>query len=162
MLRAVQESMVSNDAYVTFDYTDDNGKTLSYQIPSYDSVVRRLQAVEQSLNALSVGKGTVSLEDGSRRTVHLSTIPHTPDRITGLVDPSTFTVDSNWFFEELMFPGAQVSIDLTGQIEDSADRVKVVRIILNSNDSDSQALWLNDLSQNSYDYVSLKTLLSEK
>jgi hypothetical protein len=46
MLRAVQESMVSNDAYVTFDYTDDNGKTLSYQIPSYDSVVRRLQAVE--------------------------------------------------------------------------------------------------------------------
>lgn len=51
---------------------------------------------------------------------------------------------------------------MTGQIEDSADRVKVVRIILNSNDSDSQALWLNDLSQNSYDYVSLKTLLSEK
>lgn len=42
MLRAVQESMVSNDAYVTFDYTDDNGQTLSYQIPSYDSVVRRL------------------------------------------------------------------------------------------------------------------------
>ena len=161
MLRAVQESMVSNDAYVTFDYTDDNGKTLSYQIPSYDSVVRRLQAVEQSLNALSVGKGTVSLEDGSRRTVHLSTIPHTPDRITGLVDPSTFTVDSNWFFEELMFPGARVSIDLTGQIEDTADRVQVTRIILSAENNDARTLWESDLSQNNYDYVTLKNVLSQ-
>ena len=161
MLRAVQESMVSNDAYVTFDYTDDNGKTLSYQIPSYDSVERRLQAVEQSLNALSVGKGTVSLEDGSRRTVHLSTIPHTPDRITGLVDPSTFTVDSNWFFEELMFPGARVSIDLTGQIEDTADRVQVTRIILSAENNDARTLWESDLSQNNYDYVTLKNVLSQ-
>ena len=48
MLRAVQESMVSNDAYVTFDYKDADGNTLQYQIPSYDSVIRRLQAVEES------------------------------------------------------------------------------------------------------------------
>lgn len=104
----------------------------------------------------------MSLRDGSRRTVTLSTIPHTPDRITGLVDPSTFTIDSNWFFEELMFPGARVSIDLTGQIEDTADRVRVTRIILDSKDDDAaRALWESDLSQNQYDYVTLKNVLSQ-
>ena len=146
---------------MTFDYKDADGNTLQYQIPSYDSVIRRLQAVEESLGALADGKGSVSLRDGSRRTVTLSTIPHTPDRITGLVDPSTFTIDSNWFFEELMFPGARVSIDLTGQIEDTADRVRVTRIILDNNNNGAQTLWESDLSQNQYDYVTLKNVLSQ-
>lgn len=161
MLRAMQESMSSEDAYVTFDYKDVDGNTLQYQIPSYDSVVRRLQAVEESLGALADGKGSVSLRDGSRRTVTLSTIPHTPERITGLADPSTFSIDSNWFFEELMFPGARVSIDLTGQIEDTADRVRVTRIILDNNNNGAQTLWDSDLSQNQYDYVTLKNVLSQ-
>ena len=160
-MRALQESISTTDAYVSFDYTDDNGNTLQYQIPSYDSVVRRLQAVEQSLDSLSTGKGTVSLQDGSRRTVTLSTIPHTPERITGLVDPSTFTIDSNWFFEELMFPGARVSVDLTGQIEDTADRVRVTRIILSADNNDARTIWENDLSQNNYDYVALKNVLAQ-
>ena len=42
MLRAMQESMQTEDAYVTFDYKDADGNTLQYQIPSYDSVIRRL------------------------------------------------------------------------------------------------------------------------
>jgi hypothetical protein len=106
-------------------------------LPSYDALVNRLRSVEESIRSLQTGQGEIQLNDGSRRKITLNSIPHTPEQVTGIEDPSTFTVDSNWFFEELMFPGVQVSIDLTGQIEDSADRVKVVRIILNSNDSDS-------------------------
>ena len=113
------------------------------------------------MGALADGKGSVSLRDGSRRTVTLSTIPHTPERITGLADPSTFSIDSNWFFEELMFPGARVSINLTGQIEDTADRVRVTRIILDNNNNGAQTLWESDLSQNQYDYVTLKNVLSQ-
>jgi len=33
-----------------------------------------------------------------------------------------------------MFPGLTVSLDLTSQIEDSADRVKLTRIILDADD----------------------------
>ena len=161
MLRAMQESMYSQDAYVDFEYTDDNGTTLTYQIPSYDSVIRRLQAVEETLGSIQSGKGIISLEDGTKRTLKLTSVPKTPDRITGLEDPSTFTVDSNWFFEELMFPGARVSIDLTDQVEDTADRVRVTRIILSAENIDAQTLWDNDLSQNSYDYVTLKNVLTQ-
>ncbi|MBQ5473970.1 MAG: hypothetical protein IIT65_04575, partial [Lachnospiraceae bacterium] len=62
---------------------------------------------------MSTGHGTINLTDGSRRTITLSSIPHTPEQISGLEDPSTFKIDTNWFFEELMFPGMTVDIDLT-------------------------------------------------
>ncbi len=76
------------------------------------------------------------------------------------MDPSTFKLDTNWFFEDLMFPGVTVDLDLTGKIEDTADRVKVVRVILNANDERSTNLWDTNLSSNSYDYVSLKSVLA--
>lgn len=159
LMTALQNAITKNDTFVTYDYTGNDGTTIQYQLPSYDSVVNRLRAVEESINSLNVGKGTINLTDGSRRTISLSSIPHTPAQITGLADPTEFTIDSNWFFEELMFPGAQVEVNLTNQIEDTADRVRVVRIILNSNDDNARNIWDGDLSVNSYDYVSLKTLL---
>jgi hypothetical protein len=40
-----------------------------------------------------------------------------------------------------MFPGMTVDIDLTGKIEDTADRVKVLRVILNSRDPLARNIW---------------------
>lgn len=160
LLTAMQRSLTTNDTFVTYEYQDVQGKNSQYQLPSYASIVNRLKAVEESLNSLSTGKGQLNLVDGSRRTLQLSSIPQTPAQIFGLPDPSTFKLDTNWFFEDLMFPGVTVDIDLTGQIEDTADRVKVVRVILNARDERSTNLWDTNLSLNSYDYVSLKALLT--
>jgi hypothetical protein len=41
-----------------------------------------------------------------------------------------------------------------------ADRVKVVRVILNSNDDAVTTLWNNQISTTTYDYLSLKSLLA--
>ena len=161
MLGAIQQSMTTNDTFVAYEYENKDGETVKYQLPSYDSIVNRLKAVESSIESLTSGKGTVNLKDGTLRTVSVSTVPVAPSQITGLSDPTTFEIDSNWFFEQLMFPGATVQIDLTGKIEESADRVRIVRIILNSNDVNAESLWNNDLSVNSYDYASLKALLSQ-
>ena len=164
MLAALQKSLTSNDTFVTYDYEDKDGHLITYQLPSYESVINRLKALEESFNSIVNGKGVINVNDGSRRTISVSTIPQTPNTISGLSDPSTFTIDSNWFFEELMFPGAQVNIDLTGQIEDTADRVRVVRVILNADDNNSTlvGLWEDDLSVNNYDYVALKALLDAR
>lgn len=161
MLGAIQQSMTTNDTFVTYEYENKDGETVKYQLPSFESVVNRLKAVESSLESLTTGRGLVNLSDGTTRSVTVSTVPVAPAQITGLADPSTFEIDSNWFFEQLMFPGATVQIDLTDKIEDSADRVRTVRIILNSNDVNAETLWSNDLSVNSYDYASLKALLAQ-
>ena len=160
LLTAMQRSLTTNDTFVTFEYQDVQGKGSQYQLPSYASIVNRLKAVEESLNSLSTGKGQLNLVDGSRRTLKLSSIPQTPEQIYGVQDPSTFKLDTNWFFEDLMFPGATVDLDLTGKIEDTADRVKVVRVILNARDEVARTLWDTVISLNSYDYVSLKALLT--
>ena len=162
MLEAQQRSLTTSDSFVAFDYTNADGEVIRFQLPSYDSVINRLKALEESINSLNNGYGAVNLQDGSRRTITLTTIPHTPEQITDIEDPSTFTVDSNWFFEDLMFPGAQVSIDLTGKIEDSADRVRVSRIILNSNDTDAMNIWEQQLSSWTGGYVELKTMLNDQ
>lgn len=160
LLSAMQRSLTSNDTFVTYEHQDAQGTNSKYQLPSYVSIVNRLKALEESVNSISTGKGQINLTDGSRRTIKMSSIPHTPEQISGLQDPTTFKIDTNWFFEELMFPGVTVDIDLTGKIEDSADRVKVVRIIMNSNDEASQNLWDTNISQTNYDYVSLKAVLT--
>ena len=161
LLGAMQQSMTTNDTFVTYDYKKDNGDTIRYQLPSYDSIVNRVHSIEKSIESIVSGKGIVNIEDGTTRTVKVTTLPIAPNQITGLMDPSTFDIDSNWFFEQLMFPGATVEIDLTDKIDDTADRVRISRIILNSNDTAAETIWMNDLSNNMYDYASLKTLLTQ-
>lgn len=140
MLAAVQKSMTSNDTYVTYDYTAKDGSTTQYQLPSYTSVVNKLNAVQSSLEALNEGKGTVSLDDGTHREVKLDTVADAPARIVNVASPTTFSIDANWFFENFMYPSAVVTVDLTGQVEDSADRCRVKRIILDSRDSSAAAI----------------------
>lgn len=160
LLTAMQRSMTTNDTFVTYEYQDAQGTMSQYQLPSYASIVNRLKSLEENINSLTAGRGQLSLLDGSRRMIQLSSVPKTPDQIFGLEDPSTFKIDTNWFFEDLMFPGLTVDIDLTDKIEDTADRVKVVRVILNSNDNNARLLWEENLSMNTYDYLSLKSLLA--
>lgn len=61
MLEAQQKSLTTNDSFVTFDYTTPDGETVQYQLPSYDSVVNRLKALEESINSLNNGYGAVNL-----------------------------------------------------------------------------------------------------
>lgn len=161
LLSSIQKSMTTNDTFVQYEHDDINGNdTKVYELPSYNTIINKLSAIEKSISNLSSGKGTINLTDGTRRQIKLTNIPETPAQITGLEDPSTFKLDTNWFFEDLMFPGATVQIDLTGKIEDSADRVRVSRVILDSRETAAQELWNTNLSVNAYDYISLKALLT--
>ena len=161
LLSSIQKSMTTNDTFVQYEHDDINGNdTKVYELPSYNTIINKLSAIEKSISNLSSGKGTINLTDGTRRQIKLTNIPETPAQIIGLEDPSTFKLDTNWFFEDLMFPGATVQIDLTGKIEDSADRVRVSRIILDSRETAAQELWNTNLSVNAYDYISLKALLT--
>lgn len=159
LLASLQQSLTSKETFVTYEYINSSGAANIYELPSYNTLINRLKAIEESIQSLSSGKGSINLTDGSRRTLKLTNIPETPGQITSLADPTTFTVDSNWFFEDLMFPSVQVNVDLTGQIPDSADRVRITRIILDSRDNAAQNIWANNLSNSIYDYIALKTLL---
>ena len=161
LLESIQKAISTKDTIVQYDYENlKDSSIVRYQLPSYTSINNRLKALERNMSNLSAGRSTLSLNDGSRRQIVLTALPETPNRITGVETPTTFNIDSNWFFEDLMFPGLTVSLDLTSQIEDSADRVKISRIILDSKNETVQQFWGNILANNTYDYVSLKSVLA--
>ena len=161
LLESIQKSISTKDTVVQYDYENlKDSSVTTYQLPSYISVTNRLKALERNMSNLSAGRSTLTFNDGSRRQIILTNLPQTPNRITNVQAPSTFKIDSNWFFEDLMFPGLTVSLDLTSQIEDSADRVKLTRIILDADDQAAQQFWANTLSNTNYDYISLKSLLA--
>ena len=46
-----------------------------------------------------------------------------------------------------MYPGMQVTIDLTGKIDEASDRVKITRVIVDSTSIEGQTIWNNNLSR---------------
>jgi hypothetical protein len=156
LLQAMQESMTTDATAVNANLThpDDNTKS-SYSIPSWNALTEQVKALKNSINALIEGKGIVSVGDGTSRTVKLSTIASTPDRITGLTSPTTFSIDPNWWFEDFMYPAAQVTLDLLGKIEDTADRVIVNRVILDYNDHNALSFYTNNLRGTEISYEDL-------
>lgn len=161
LLETLQNAITTNDTFVAYDYEQlKDGSINTYQLPSYVAITNRLKAIENNLQNLANGNSTLTLTDGSRRQIKLTNLPQTPNKITGIPNPSTFKQDTNWFFEDLMYPGMQVTIDLTGKIDEASDRVKITRIIVDSTSIEGQTIWNNNLSTNYYDYVSLKALLS--
>ena len=162
ILQSLQKSMTSNDSFIDYDFDQGDGTSTTFQLPSYTSLLNRLQALEKTIQELSSGKAIIHLSDSNdvQRTLKLQNAPKAPNPITNLSDPIDFELDSNWFFENLMFPGATVTIDLTGKIPDDADRVKVSRIILDSRNQETVNFWKSNLQNNTYDYVGLKSILS--
>ena len=119
LLETLQNAITTNDTFVAYDYEQlKDGSINTYQLPSYVAITNRLKAIENNLQNLANGNSTLTLTDGSRRQIKLTNLPQTPNKITGIPNPSTFKQDTNWFFEDLMYPGMQVTIDLTGKIDE--------------------------------------------
>ena len=160
ILNALQSSMTTNSVVAQFTQQDTQGNYTTYQIPSYAALTNRMEALERSISNLINGRSTVSLTDGTYREIKLTDLAKAPAKITSIENPSTFQLDTNWFFESLMYPGATITIDLTDQVEDSADRARVKRIILDSTDAAASNIWTNTISGSSLSYQQLITALT--
>lgn len=162
LLTGIQNSIMSDSAYVTYGVTNKNGDTSTFQLPSYTSIVNRVNAVENSVNSLLQGKGTISYKNGDTiREVKLSALPEVPATIITNSTPTTFTIDPNWFFEDLMFPCVSVNVDLTNSIDPLSKQVRVKRIILDSTNTRASNLWTNEINGTTYSYQQLISLLIE-
>ena len=147
-LNAINESMFSDSDSVTVD-----GVT----VPSYSSVITRLQRAENTVSAFVKGNGVVQTDDSTYRRVKVTTVPKAPAKIENIETPVSFVTDSNWIFEDLMFPKCKVQIDLKGKIDDDADRVIVNRVILSTEYTD---FYTQNILGRGLSYPDLITLLN--
>lgn len=142
------ESLTTQDDAVIMQIENKNEITgdpsiVSYSIPSYNTMINKVNAALQTVDTFVKGEGKILLADGTYREVSTTPIPISPAKITDITAPSSFKTRNNWFFESMMFPQLLVSFDLKDKIEDEADRVSVRRIIFdNFNDDETQ--WFKD------------------
>lgn len=155
-LNGIADTFTTNKDMVNIPLMEDN-----IQLPSYTNLINRLKNVENTIAALTSGNGAIKLLDGTHRKVEVSTMPNVPKKIKNIVSPTTFKSNSNWFFENLIFPKINVSIDLTNQIEDDSDRVKICRVIIPKTD-DNVDFYTNYIRDNKLTYNELVDLLTGK
>lgn len=137
LLEGIQESLLTNADTVPVSYVDEQGQRSDFSIPSWVSLNVKVDSAVRAVNTLLEGEGTVVMGDGTARQVQLSTIASPPKRITGIESPTEFGIDPNWWFEDLMYPSCHVTLDLKDKIDDTADRVHVMRVILPAGDADA-------------------------
>lgn len=159
ILSGIQESLVTDQDLVNIDLVID-GSLKTYNIPSYQSVIQDVNALKKSLDSFVNGSGIVSLNDGTYRHITATPVAEVPAKITNLEDPSTFDINSNWFFENLLFPKAVVKLDLKNKIDDAADRVRVSRIIIDSENLEYREFYANNIFKKNLSYTQLIDLLN--
>ena len=153
MAEGINEAMKGNDAEV---YISEE-----LVIPSFSNIVKRVERAENTIARFTEGKGVVETDDGSFRKIKVTTISRPPQAIDSLAFENKFSINPNWFFESLQYPRCVVKLNLTGKIEESSDRVYVVRVMLEATD-DNISFYENYIKNNNVNYNSLISLLETK
>lgn len=133
-------------------------------MPSYENIVNRVKRVESTVANFTQGRGLVETEDGTYRKISVTTIPAPAPTIVNIPFDNTFSINSNWFFESLQYPKCTIKIDLKDKIEDTADRIYINRVILDSTETingvDSVMNFYNNSIKNAnIPYIELIALL---
>src|SRR6056300_279167 len=148
IINGLNEVATSTNENVQIELLDENGLPSLTSIPAYGylrSEIERLDSNIQSLAGLGDNFATVRNPDGTYSQVYRAEPLRDPAQLTNLQVPRTFATRDNWFFESFLSPLLYISIDVTGQVADDADRVRVKRIIANTNTDEKKAYFDNNL-----------------
>ena len=149
IINGLNEVATSTNDTVQIEMLDEAGLPAYANIPAYGylrSQIQRLDSNIQSLAGLGENFATVRNPDGTYSQVYKSQPLKDPTPLVNLQVPSTFSTRDNWFFESFLSPLLYVSIDVTGQLPDDADRIRVKRIIANTDTDEKKAYFDNNLN----------------
>jgi hypothetical protein len=134
---------------------------ITYQIPSYNTLINKVNVAVESMNTFIKGDGKVLLQDGTYREVKTIPVPVSPPMIENISVPTNFNTRNNWFFESLMFPQLTVSFELKNKIDDRSDRVSVRRVIFDNKTNDDTEWFLENIIGQERTYYETITFLNE-
>ena len=163
----VNESLTTQDDTVTLsveqmDPITGDASIVTYSMPSYNTVINKVNAISQTVDTFVRGEGVVLLNDGTYRKISTTPVAISPAQITNVPPPSKFTTRNNWFFENMMFPQLIVSFNLKNKIDDRSDRVVVKRIIFNNTDDEETQWFLSNIVGTERTYYETLVYLTEQ
>lgn len=160
-LNSINESLITDNDTVTLTVPSDTSIGIqTYEIPAYKSIINKLDSTVNTVETFVNGSGIAETNDGTYRQISATPIPVAPNIVGEINTPTTFNIDSNWFFEDLMFPKIIVTLDLKDNIDDNSDRVLVNRVIIDTTVPQNLTFFNEQIIGNSYSYVDLISLLT--
>lgn len=159
IINGLNEVATSTNDTVQIEMLDEAGFPSNVSIPAYGylrSQIQRLDSNIQSLAGLGDNFSTVRNPDGTFSQIYKAEPLRDPTPLVNLQVPSTFSARDNWFFESFLSPLLYISLDVTGQIPDDADRILVKRIIANTDTDEKKAYFdtnlkgRNDISEQNF------------
>jgi hypothetical protein len=149
IINGLNEVATSTNESVEIQLLDEFGFPTTSNIPAYGYLRSQIQRLDSNIQALSgLGENFSSIRnpDGTFTPIYKAEPLRDPEPLKNLQVPNTFATKDNWFFESFLSPLLYVSIDVTGQIPDSSDRISVKRIIANTITDEQKTYFDRNLS----------------
>jgi hypothetical protein len=149
IINGLNEVATSTNENVEIQLLDEFGFPTTSNIPAYGYLRSQIQRLDSNIQALSgLGENFSSIRnpDGTFTPIYKAEPLRDPEPLRNLQVPSTFATKDNWFFESFLSPLLYVSIDVTGQIPDSSDRISIKRIIANTITDEQKTYFDQNLS----------------
>lgn len=159
-LTSLNESLVTTNDTVSVSVPSDDGSISTFKIPSYNSVINKLNTTTNTVSTFVNGNGIAETLDGTYRQIKATPIPIAPNVVGTIEAPTTFSINNNWFFEDLMFPKLSVSLDLKDNIDNNSDRVLINRLILDTTIPQNLTFFNENIVGNSLSYYDVISLLT--
>jgi len=163
----LSESLTTQEDSVTLsvqqtDLITGDASLVTYSLPSYNTVINKVNSLYQAMDTFISGEGVVLLNDGTYRKISTTPVAISPSKINNISAPTKFTTRSNWFFESMMSPQLIVSFDLKNKIDDRSDRVLVKRVIFDNYDDEETQWFLDNIIGVNRTYYETVTYLNEE
>ena len=133
----INEAITTDQKDVSLEILTDGGTKTVY-VPSFGFMKRELERLDTNLKSLAgLGKGNtrIKLPDGTYQSIITSTLKTPASDITSFNRPVNFSTKANYFFEDFLNPLLTTSIDVSGQIPNTTERVLVKRILIDSSNA---------------------------
>lgn len=162
IIQKLQDIQLSTDDKIIIEYTNNNNEKSNYEVPSIGYLISEIKRIDNNLKSI-IGLGSssaiIKYNDGSFKTVFVSSASVEPPKITGLSKPLYFKKSFNKISEKFLNPSLYTNFDLTGLVEFGTKSILCKRLILNLDTNPKINFFNINLNAQSVDYNELLELL---
>jgi hypothetical protein len=133
LLTKLDQSLHSNDSYVTVTVVDSNGKQVNAQFPTIGFFKQELDRVSKAIKILSGIEGNpaaMQIAQNTYKRIITADLNFEPKQIKDLQPVTIFKTNPNWIFDSFLNPKISIEIDLTDKIEQDIKTVQSRRFIV--------------------------------
>lgn len=133
LLTKLDQSLNSNESYVSAKTVDAKGNEVISQIPTIGYFKQQLDQVIktiQSMAGLDGNSSAIQIAENSFKRIITSDLNTEPNPIPQLPSVSTFKTDPNWIFDSFLNPMISVELDLTNKIDLNTRTILSKRFII--------------------------------